>query len=82
MKNIYSQMFLVEFKVKNEKLMHTTIEESDSESDNEFDKYWNTNDGVYIKWSKFSNSVNVLNYFQKVEIQKKNFLIFHVFCQK
>ena len=39
MKNIYSQMFLVEFKVKNKKLMHTTIEESDSESDNEFDKY-------------------------------------------
>ena len=71
MKNIYSQMFLGEFKVKNKKIMHTTIEESDSESDNEFDKYWNTNDGVYIKWSKFSNSINVLNYFQKVEIQKK-----------
>ena len=82
MKNIYSQMFLVEFKVKNKKIMHTTIEESDSESDNEFDKYRNTNDGVYIKWSKFSNSINVLNYFQKVEIQKKFFLIFHVFCQK
>ena len=29
--------------------MHTTIEESDSESDNEFDIYRNTNDGVYIK---------------------------------